>query len=1819
MNSPEPPESPEPLAIIGMACRFAGGVDSPEAFWDLLREGRDTAGEVPPDRWEWYASQGHEYAAAVRDVTRRGSFLDDVRGFDAEFFDITPREAALMDPQQRIVLELAWEALEHAGIPPRDLAGTDAGVFMGVGADDYGRRLLEDLPRVEAWTGIGGAYCGVANRVSYTLDLRGPSMAVDTACSSSLVAVHLAAQALRAGECPVALAGGVMVMAAPGLSLVLDAAGATAPDGRSKSFDASADGYGRGEGGGVVVLKRLADARRDGDRVLAVIRGSAVHQDGRTNGIMAPSGRAQAHLMRRAYEAAGVDPATVDYVEAHGTGTRVGDPLEAGALAEVVGRDRPRERPCLIGSVKPNVGHLEAGAGVAGVIKTALALRHGEIPPSLNVTTPNPAVPWETSGLRVVTEPTPWPDTAGPRRAGVSGYGYGGTLAHVVLEEGDAPRRETGRDAGPALYPLSGASRAAVAEYAGRLADLLSREDGPNTTDAKAGTTDAEASTTDAEASTTGAKPGTTGVRPGTADVGHTLARRRTHLPYRAAVVAADRGQLVARLRELAGQGTGPATGTVLPGAGRGLVWVFSGHGSQWTGMGRELLAGDPVFAGVIDRLEPIFAEEMGLSPRAVIADDAPQPVHVVQPMIFAMQVALGAVWRARGVRPDAVIGHSVGEIAAAVTAGVLTLERGARLVCRRSLLLRRVAGRGAMALVNLPPEKAEARIGDRRDLAVAVAASTGSAVVSGDIGTVEELAGRWGAEGLVVRRVDSDVAFHSPHMDPLLTPLAEAAADLPPGPPSVRLYSTALEDPRSAAPRDGAYWAANLRGQVRFARAVTAAVEDGYRLFVEVSPHPVVEHSIGETLDELGVDDAYVTHSLRRGRPEPETLLTNLGLLYCHGADVDWSRAWPDGALTDLPGPAWQRRPHWAEEPAGRAETLGRHDPSSHTLLGGRNRLNGTTPAWAWLTRLDRESRPYPGRHPVRGVEIVPAAVLLNTFLAAASSAGSRADLADVALRVPVSLTDPRDLQVVLQDGVVRLSSRIVDGADDDAGWVTHTTAVVEPRSALPAGPVLDVTADEELPPGHVIDRLASLEVAEMGFPWAVEGLRRGDDGLVFTVRTDTDTDTGTGSGTPPATWAPLLDAVLSAASVTFSGPPVLRMPARIRRVTLADRPPARARVVVRVTGDDTVDVEITDLGGTVTGRLTGLRYGLPDGDARTVTGPRRLVHELVWRPVERIGPAATGDTATTGAAGELAEVILVGPDGALRDRLAARLGGSGVPYRVAAAPEELRESELTGPRAVVVVPPDAAPRGAGEVGDAAARAAWLLARTARRLAGTGSARPARLWCVTEGVREGRDPGALAQSALWGLGRVVGGEHPDLWGGVVDLGRSPRDTDALAEVLRGVRGEDVVAVRDSGLWVPRLRLPDGEPGVPGGPGGPGERGERGGPGAPGGLGGPGGTTAACRPDGTYLVTGGLGALGLEVARWLSDRGARRIVLAGRTALPPRDRWDDPADPGLRARIAAVRALERRGVTVVTVALDVSDARAAAEALSPAALGLPPIRGVVHAAGVVDDRVVRALDEASIRAVLRPKVDGALVLDALFPPGSVDFFVLFSSCGQLLGLPGQGAYAAGNAFLDALAARRRAAGDAATTSFGWTSWRGLGMSTSSEVTDAELAACGTGDITAAEAFDAWELAERYGLGYAAVLRTVPVDGGGRRPPVLAELSPETPGEEPEADAEAPRWAGLKGTELHEVLVEEIRLQVAAETKLAAAELDPRRPLVEMGLESVMTARIRRGLERRFRIPLPATLFWDRPTIDAIASLLAERVDGSAPISERSTR
>ena len=613
----------EPVAVIGLGCRFPGDIGGPESLWQFLGDGRSAVGEVPPERWSWFDDGSPEVGAALAGTTRWGSFLSEVDAFDAEFFGISPREAAKMDPQQRLLLEVAHEALEHAGIPADALRRTQTGVFAGACLGEYGYLASTDLSQVDAWSGTGGALSIIANRVSYFLDLRGPSVTVDTACSSSLVAVHLACQSLRTGDSNLAIAAGVNLLLSPAVTRSFDQADAMSPTGRCHAFDASADGFVRGEGCGVAVLKRLTDALRDGDAVLAVVRGSALNQDGRSNGLMAPNPAAQMAVLRAAYANAGVEPRDVDYVEAHGTGTLLGDPIEARGLGTVLGRGRPQSAPLLIGAVKSNLGHLEAAAGIAGFIKAVLAVHRGHIPANLHFENPNPHIPFENLRLKVVAEPTDWPATGRPRRAGVSSFGFGGTNAHVVLEQAPDPVVVEPVDVpAPAVSTLvvSGKTAERIASWAGVLADWMDGD----------------------------------GAGVPLADIAHTLNHHRARHGKFATVAACDRAQAVAGLRALAaGQ---PAEGVVGPHegpCGPGTVFVYSGQGSQWAGMGRRLLADEPVFAAAVAELEPVFVEQVGFSLRQVLASGEPLVgIDRIQPVLVAMQLALTELWRCYGVHP---------------------------------------------------------------------------------------------------------------------------------------------------------------------------------------------------------------------------------------------------------------------------------------------------------------------------------------------------------------------------------------------------------------------------------------------------------------------------------------------------------------------------------------------------------------------------------------------------------------------------------------------------------------------------------------------------------------------------------------------------------------------------------------------------------------------------------------------------------------------------------------------------------------------------------------------------------------------------------------------------------------------------------------------------------------------------------------------------------------------------------------------------------------------------------------------------------------
>jgi acyl transferase domain-containing protein/NADP-dependent 3-hydroxy acid dehydrogenase YdfG len=1590
----------DPIALIGMACRFPPDIDTPEQFWHLLAAGRDSVREVPPGRWDPYLDGDPATAAAVRAATGFGAFRDDIAGFDAAFFGISPREAISLDPQQRIFLEISWEALENAGIPPLSLRGTGTAVFAAANSHDYGDRLMMDLPRLEPWA-VHGCYAfGIANRVSRTLGTHGPSMAVDTACAGSLTALQLACQFLWRGETDLAIAGGVNVMAAPGILIALDAAGVTAPDGRSKAFGKAADGYGRGEGAGVVVLKRLADARRAGDRVLARILGGVTCHDGSPDGIIAPDGAAQESMLRQVYTSSGVHPASIGYVETHGAGSPAGDAVEAAALARFFGADRPEDRPCLIGSVKPNIGHLEAAAGVASLIKTVLALRHRSLPPSPHGELA-PAVDWDRAGIAVVPELTAWPDDGAPRRAGVSSFGLGGTISHVIVEEGD-PRPASGSaaDGGARLFPLSSMSAAGVAAQATRLAGWL--DEHPDTS---------------------------------LPDVAATLARHRSHLPFRRTVVASGAAELAARLRQAdapAGRAADPAD----------PVWVFSGGGAQWAGMGRELLDADPVFHRAIEDLEPVFITTIGFSPVTAIRHGGWTDAARVEAMIFAMQVALADVWQARGVQPAAIVGHSAGEISAAVVAGALDRDEAAAFACRRAAIIRRGAGQGGMAMASVSFAEAGRRLAGRTDVVPAVAASPSWTVISGSVTGLAQVTGAWEADGVVIRRVDTDVPFHSGYMDPLLADVAAAASQLTVREPRVPLYSTVTADPRAAAPRDGAYWAAMLREPVRFTAAIEAAAADGHRIFTEISAHPVVTHSIADTLGPA----ATVGCTLRRGEPELATLLANAGALHEAGGRVDWARLCPDGQLADLPTMAWQHRQYWPEPPRDRADGIGGgHDPRSHTLLGGMTLVSTATPARVWRTRLDTASRPCPGIHLVRGTEIVPAAVLVCTFLAAA---GAEAGLRDVRLRVPVAVRTPREVQVVAQDGTLRLASRRV--IEDDE-WLIHGTAVPIDRpggAAPPSPPGADWTAVSwEVLAG----KLRRRGVRGHGFDWRVRQPRQSPGRLECEV---------TVAAAGPS-WAPLLDGALTVASALLPDDQ-LRVPARIAAVTVHGMPP-EAAVVHAASRNGRVDLTIRGPDGWAD--VLGLEFAPVDGAPGTLTPARLLVHELAWRSLpEKPVPMLPGP------------VILVGNGD---DGYGAALSQACADCVQAGSAERAAQLARSAKGALVVLLPRHHPHAtapgaasSGAIGTAAERNAWSLIRTAQVLAALPE--PPRLCCVATA-------GDLSHASLRGVARIAAGELPGLWAGLIEvhpelassMAAGPLLRDLLARVTADAAGgsaEDLVSLTPDGAFVPRLVNADREPVRP---------------------------ALNPRPDGTYLITGGLGALGLEVASWLAGRGARRLVLAARRGLPPRRVWSQAGDP----RLTAVRAIERLGATVSVVPVDIADAAHVSAALGR--LDLPPVRGVVHCAGVLRDARIAAATRGQLADVMRPKVRGAMVLHELFPPGTLDFLVLFSSSGQFARVTGQAGYAAANSFLDALAQIRPDA-----ISLGWMAWHGLGIGGGNTAE-----ANGLGGVTADEALAGWRHAERLGSGYFAIARVVPAAAP---PPVLSELFTGT------GDADGPR-------------------------------------------------------------------------------------------------
>ncbi|MDB1086972.1 type I polyketide synthase [Streptomyces sp. ACA25] len=876
----------EPIALVAMACRYPGGVSSPEDLWDMVRDGVDAMEDFPADRG-WRDVYDPDPDTVGSSYVRHGGFLTDVADFDAEFFGISPREALAIDPQQRLLLQTSWEAFERAGIVPASVRGTDVGVFTGVSSTEYGWRFLEgSSSELEGYLMHGSALSVASGRVAYELGLTGPTLSVDTACSSSLVALHLAVQSLRAGECSLALASGALVMSTPAIFVEFSRQRGLSADGRCKSFADGADGTGWAEGVGVLLLERLSDARRNGHPVLAVIRGTAVNQDGASNGLTAPNGRAQEKVIRQALANSGVAASEVDAVEAHGTGTVLGDPIEAGALMATYGQDRAEDRPLWLGSMKSNIGHAQAAAGVAGVIKMVMAMRHGYLPKTLHVDTPSRHVDWSSGAVELLVEGREWARAPGPRRAGVSSFGVSGTNAHVILEEEPPLERTDGPGPGPAVaggltpWVLSGRNAAALQRQAARLREFAAADPVADI-----------------------------------ADIGWSLVSSRSRFEHRAVVLGRGREELLSGLSSLAGGADSAGVVRGVAGDLGGTVFMFPGQGSQWVGMGRQLYDTFPVFARSLDECAAAMADWVDWSLLDVVrgVEGAPtlDRVDVVQPALFSVMVSMAALWRSWGVEPAAVVGHSQGEIAAAHVCGALSLRDAAGVVALRSKALVDLIGHGGMASVAESADIVAERIAPWNDrVSIAVVNGPRSVVVSGEPDALDEFVEKMKAEGAQARRISVDYASHSPQVarvrDQVIGPLSHVS----PKASTLPFYSTLYGKVMDTTKLNGEYWYSNLREKVLFASCVQRLDDDGFRVFIEMSPHPVLTVPVHEMVEE--VDDALVLSSSRRDQSEVEALVGSLAQLHVRGGAVDWDAVFGARRRVDLPTYAFQRERYW-------------------------------------------------------------------------------------------------------------------------------------------------------------------------------------------------------------------------------------------------------------------------------------------------------------------------------------------------------------------------------------------------------------------------------------------------------------------------------------------------------------------------------------------------------------------------------------------------------------------------------------------------------------------------------------------------------------------------------------------------------------------------------------------------------------------------------------------------------------------------------------------------------------------------------------------
>ncbi|MFF1480704.1 type I polyketide synthase [Streptomyces sp. NPDC058301] len=1749
----------EPIAIVGMACRYPGGVVSPEGLWDLVLAGEDAVTEFPVDRgWDVEGLYNPDRAVPGTSYTRQGGFLHEAAEFDAEFFGISPREALAMDPQQRLLLETSWEAIERAGIDPATLRGSNTGVYAGVMYHDYGPHLHKSVEGVDGHRLTGGLGSVLSGRVSYTFGFEGPAVTVDTACSSSLVALHLAVQALRRGECDVALAGGVTVMSTPGTFVEFSRQGGLSEDGRCRSFSADADGTGWAEGAGVLLVERLSDAQRLGHHILAVVRGTAVNQDGASNGLTAPNGPSQQRVIRAALTDAQLTPADVDAVEAHGTGTRLGDPIEADALLATYGQGREGGEPLWLGSLKSNLGHTQAAAGVGGVIKMVMAMQHRTLPSTLHAQNPSPFIDWEMGAVELLHEARQWPETGRPRRSGVSSFGISGTNAHVVLEspaeiEADGTAGTDDFDVVPVV--VSARSPEALRGQAARLADFLTER--PD------------------------ARP---------ADIAYSLATTRAAMEHRAVIAAATREELLSALNALADgeDNSRLATGQL---AGGGLAVLFTGQGSQRPGMGRELYETQPVFRQALDEacalLDAELADELAEADAASLRDlmfaapGSPQAEALdrtvfTQAALFAYETALYRQVSAWGLTPSHLAGHSVGEVVAAHISGVLTLTDAATLITARGRLMNALPHGGTMISIRATEEQVTTALAATGGQAAIAAVNTPtSIVISGDEEAVLKTAALLEEQGAKTRRLTVSHAFHSPLMDPMLDDFHKVLSTLTFHTPAIPVISNLTGDLATGddltTPH---YWLRHIREAVRFHDTLTTLHAEGVLTFLELGPDAVLT-AFGRDGES---EDAEFVAAVRRDRPETAGLVRAVGAVHARGFALDWEAVFAGrGARTvELPTYAFQRKRYWLPSDADTAGSA-----AGHPLLGMTMSL-ADSGSVVLSGRLSLDGQPWLADHAVLGNVLFPGTGLVELAARAAAETGLAA-VEELTLEAPLVLpaTGGRQVQLVVAapdatgrralsvysrpdaDPAQALSGEDAFGGDTGQEWTRHATGVLADATDV-------VAVSEDLavwPPSGAepVDLTGWYEtLAAKGFAYgpAFQGLkaawRRGDEVFAEVTLDETQTAEAARYGLHPA----LLDSALHAIELGAlpATPGQTRLPFAFNGVHLHATGAPTARIRLAPTGPESVSIEVADDAGNPVASVASLdRRAVSRDQLKAARGAvvDDALFEMGWRRPQG-APARA-------AAGQSWTVLGTAPEG-----LGVTAAEAADLDAVEEAPDVLL-LPLTGPR-------EAAP---GDTADAVHAVTRDVLALVQDWLARDRFQGGRLVVATSGAvatGDGDDVSDLPHAAVWGLLRSAQTENPDRIV-LVDLDGAPESWAALADVVAA--GEPQNAVRAGAALVPRMARAEG----PAAEAGAGE---------------------ARFGGGTVLVTGATGALGgLFVRHLVTAYGVQDLLLVSR-------RGKDASGAG---ELAA--ELDGLGARTAFAACDTAD-RTALDAVLAGVPADRPVTAVVHIAGVLDDATFASLTPDSLDLVLRPKADAAWNLHRATAHLDLKAFVLFSSIQGWVGGAGQANYAAGNAFLDALAAHRRAQGLAAT-SLAWGPWAEGGMAAQLSAADqARFARAGMTALPPQRGlalFDAALTLETAALAPViydpSVLRTRGAElphllrGLVRVPARRTVAAHSAQGGAAQGPSLAERLAPLSAPEREKALVDLVRTEVAAALDYDSAEgVDAVKGFKDLGLDSLTAVELRNRLGRATGLRLPATVVFNFPTPAGLAGHLA---------------